>query len=99
MSNKSKTVSVEFFDTLAEQVYNTLAAALDKINAPQEIKDLAKSQHDISTVIFLADSMPEGDEYPTNTMAQAVNNISKAGGVFYAESGSTTPRKGTLLGK
>lgn len=95
-SNKTN-VPVKFLDVLAENVSETLNAALEKINAPAEVKAMADSLYNISTCLFQAENADE--EFLQQTIAKAALSVEAAGGIWYAPSGETDRRPNTLLGK
>ena len=93
---KASNTPVKFLDVLAEHVSGTLNAALEKINAPAEVKAMAGSLYDIVTC--LQDGQVD-EEYLQKTIAKAAMSAEAAGGIWYAPSGESTPRKNSLLSK
>lgn len=95
--SNTATIPAKFLDVLAEHVSDTLNAALEKINAPEEVKVMAKSLYDIVTC--LQQDGQADEEYLQQTIAKAALSVEAAGGIWYAPSGETTPRANSLLSR
>lgn len=95
-SNKAN-VPVKFLDVLAEHVSDTLNAALEKINAPAEVKAMAESLYDIVTCLYQDGKADE--EFLQQAIAKAALSVEAAGGIWYAPSGESSRRENTLLSK
>ena len=95
-SNKAN-IPVHFLDVLAEHVSDTLNAALEKINAPVEVKAMAASLYDIVTCLYQDGQADQ--EFLQQAIAKAALSVEAAGGVWYAPSGESSRRENTLLSK
>lgn len=90
-------VPVRFLDVLAEHVSDTLNAALEKINAPAEVKAMAESLYDIVTCLY-QEGQPDED-FMNRAIAKAALSVEAAGGIWYAPSGESSRRANSLLSK
>lgn len=85
-------------DALIEHVGETLNEALSKIEAPQEIKDLADNLYMLSVVaVQIAYGKKADDEIMQKAMANALPTVAKAGGQLFTPSGETQRIKGAIL--
>jgi len=92
-------VAPEFLDALSETIGDTLTAALKKIEAPQEVKDLADALYQVTAYFVAATSNKRVglDELAAVAMVRGVNSVANAGGVFHCSTGTTNARHGALL--
>ena len=95
-SNKAN-IPVHFLDVLAEHVSDTLNAALEKINAPVEVKAMAASLYDIVTCLYQDGQADQ--EFLQQAIAKAALSVEAAGGIWYAPSGESSRRENSLLSK
>ncbi len=86
-------------DALIEHVGETLNAALEKIEAPQEVKDLADNLYMLTTSYILISHGHGDDELIQKAMVNALPNVVKAGGQLFTPSGETTRIEGAILSK
>ena len=86
-------------DALIEHVGETLNAALEKIEAPQEVKDLADNLYMLSTALIHITHGHGDDEIIQKAMVNALPNVVKAGGQLFTPSGETTRIEGAILSK
>lgn len=84
-------------DALIEHVGETLNAALEKIEAPQEVKDLADNLYMLSTALVHIANGTDDDEIMQKAMASALPNVVKVGGQLFTPSGETTRIEGAIL--
>lgn len=84
-------------DSLIEHVGETLKGALEKIEAPQEVQDLAENLCMLSTSLLLTIHGNGDDELVIKAIAEALPLVVKAGGQLFTPSGETTRIKGALL--
>lgn len=95
--NPQQAPQIVALDALIEHVGETLNAALEKIEAPQEVKDLADNLYMLSTALVHIAHGTDDDEIMQKAMANALPYVVKAGGQVFTPSGETTRIEGALL--
>lgn len=96
---KVNKMAPEYIDMIAETIDATLTEALVKIEAPQEIKDMAEALYRLASYFASNIINPECDaeEIAEQWTVIGINAAIKAGGVLPTFTGPTTRRSGTLL--
>jgi hypothetical protein len=97
MTTTQQDPSIEFLSVTAETVSEALTESLNKIEAPQEVKDLADSLYALLISIEQTASGNTDDEYIQKSVLKAGRDVVKAGGILYSPCGNTPRREGTLL--
>ena len=89
-----KLVAIE---SLIEHVGETLKETLEKIEAPQEVKDLADNLYMLTTSYILISHGHGDDELIQKAMVNALPNVVKAGGQLCTPWGEMPRIEGALL--